>query len=235
MSGHRPSHSRGDGPRDRRRSITAVTGGSLPGWVRDEIVRTTPKPRREAAITALTDGISSYADERYGAALGPLRRAKELAPRAATIRELLGLSAYHAERWQEALSELRTFRRLTGETIHMPVEMDCLRGLRRDRDVETTWNLFQELGGDRSTDDEIRVVYASHLLDRERPRDAWEVIKPGRIVASAPPAAHRRWFVAARAALELGDRATARQLVRAIRDQDPDLPGLGDLEDRIPS
>lgn len=235
MSGHRSAHSRGDDSRGRRRSITAVKGGALPGWVRDEIVRTTPKPRREAAITALSDGISSYADERFPAALGPLRRAKELAPRAATIRELLGLSAYQAERWQEALSELRTFRRLTGETIHMPVEMDCLRALKRDRDVENSWNLFQELGGDRSTEDEVRVVYASHLLDRNRPREAWQIIQPGRIVASAPSAAHRRWFVAARTALELGDHGTARQLVRAIRDQDPDLPGLDELEERIPS
>ena len=232
MSDHhpRPGPDRTGG---RRRSITAVRGGSLPGWVRDEIVRTTPKPRREAALNALTDGVSAYADERYRAALDPLRRAKELAPRAATIRELLGLSSYQAERWQEALSELRTFRRLTGETIHMPVEMDCLRALGRGRDIETTWRLYQELGGDRSTDDELRVVYASHLLDEGLPREAWEAVKPGRIVAGAPEAAHRRWYVAARAALACGDPATARQLTRALRDQAPDLPGLDDLVARI--
>jgi hypothetical protein len=226
---HREGDRQPDARRGRRPSITAVRGDQLPAWVRDEVVRSTAKPRRDAALQLLREGISAYADDRFRAALRPLREAKELSPRAATIRELLGLSAYQAEAWEEALRELRTFRRITGETIHMPVEMDCQRALRRPADVGRTWELFQELGGDRATEDEVRVVYASHLLDEGRAREAWEVVKPGRLVANAAPGVHRRWFVAARAALACGDTETAARLERAIRQQDPELPGLDEL------
>src|SRR5690606_6444154 len=80
----------GDDRQPRRGSIAAVPTGDLPRWVRDEITRTAPKARREPAITHLTKAVSEFADERYGAAYTHLRSAKDLAPQAATIRELLG-------------------------------------------------------------------------------------------------------------------------------------------------
>src|SRR5680860_1637546 len=82
-----------------RRSIAAVPAGDLPRWVRDEITRTAPKDRREPALLNLSKAVAEFADERFGAAFELLKRAKDLAPQAATIRELLGLSAYHLERW----------------------------------------------------------------------------------------------------------------------------------------
>ena len=107
-----------------------------------------------------------------------LRKAKNLAPRSSTVREMLGLSAYRTGQWEEALRELRTFRRITGDVIHMPVEMDCLRALGRPGDVTKTWNLLQDLDAPASVGHEARVVYASFLLDQGKPRDAWQVIKP---------------------------------------------------------
>ena len=70
----------------------------------------------------------------------------------------------------------------------------------------------------------------SHLLDQGKVKAAWEVIKPGRLVASAPEAELRRWFVAARVALAAGDRDTARRLTTAIGKQAPALPGLEELQ-----
>jgi hypothetical protein len=237
MSNHRRPHDRqtprsGVGRR-RPRTITAVPGGTLPRWVRDEITRSTPKDRRAAAIRLLADAAEEFADRRFRQAVHHLQDAKALAPRSATIRELLGLSSYNLDRWDQALRELRAFRRLSGETIHMPVEIDCLRALGKTREVHTTWALFLELGGDRDTDREARVVYASHLLDEGRPADAWKVIKPGRLVSPAPDKELRRWFVAARVALAAGDRPTARQLVEAIARQQPDLAGLEELRESI--
>lgn len=226
-----------DGRQQRERGsrgpITAAAGGQLPKWVRDEILRSTPKERRDPAINELQTGLNHYADERFRQALNALRRAKALAPRAATIRELLGLSAYHLDEWEEALRELRTFRRLTGETTQLPVEMDCLRALGRHADVEKTWNQFKEVGGSRDTDDEARVVYASHLLDRGLVSEAWSVIKPGRLIADPPVSALRRWAVAARVAAAAGDHDSARKLVDAIRDREPSLPWLEELERSI--
>ena len=224
-------------PRDQARrrggAIKAARGGRLPGWVREEVVRSTPRQRRDAALRALTEGIEAFSEERFGRALRALREAKSLAPRAATVRELLGLAAYHEERWQEALRELRTFRRLTGDTTHMAVELDCLRALGRDRDVHKTWDRFRELGGGRIADDEARVVYASFLLDQGDLRRAWEVIKPGRLVDNAPESRLRRWFVAARVAAANRDRKAAATLAEAVRRQAPDMPGLNDLQAEI--
>lgn len=228
--GH-PAHKRGShgGKKPQHKTITSVKGGQLPKWVRDEITRSTPKDRRQPAINHLTAAMESFAEERYPAAVGELRRAKKLSPRSATIREMLGLSAYRSGNWDEALRELRTYRRLSGDLIHYPVEMDCLRALERPDDVIKAWDRLQDYDISPTINHEARVVYASFLLDQGRPRDAWPVIKPGRLVASPSPGELRRWYVAARVALEAGDKEAARRLVAALDEQEPDFEGVDEL------
>jgi hypothetical protein len=215
------------------RTITAVKGGQLPKWVRDEILRSTPKDRREPALGHLAKGMQEFADERYKSALPELRKAKELSPRSSTVREILGLSAYRAGLWEEGLRELRTFRRLTGEMMHTPVEMDCLRALGRGEDVVKTWEIIQGADVTPAVQHEARVVYASHLLDTGRPRDAWAVIKPGRLVANPSMAELRRWYVAARVALSAGDSEAARRLVTAIERHEVDFEGVDQLRAEV--
>ena len=205
----------------------------LPRWVREEITRTAPKARREPALTHLSKAVSEYADGRFAAAYNELKRAKDLAPQAATIRELLGLSAYNLEKWEEALRELRTFRRISGETTQMPVEIDCLRALGRTEDAEKTFQQLRTLDPRPETDDEARVVFASSLLDRGLIADAWRVIKPGRLVANPRPSTLRRWYVAARVANAAGDLDAAQRFVAAIGDSDSDFPGLADLQAEV--
>lgn len=225
----RDNKRRQDGYDRRHRTVTTVPSGQLPKWVRDDIIRSTPKDRREPALMHLSRALDQFADERYAAALPDLRTAKALAPRSSTIREMLGLSAYHTGNWEEALRELRTFRRITGDIIHMPVEMDCLRALGRKGDVTKTWERIQDLETSPTVSHEASVVYASFLLDEGRPRDAWQVIKPGRLVASASPGELRRWFVAARVAIAVGDLDAARKLIAALDEQEPDFEGVDEL------
>ena len=222
----------GKAPRPHR-TITSVPSGQVPKWVRDEILRSTPKDRREPAIGHLTKGMEHFADERYPAAASELRKAKELSPRSSTVRELLGLSAYRSGMWEEGLRELRTFRRITGDLIHMPVEMDCLRALGRKEDVTKTWERIQEHDISATISHEARVVYASFLLDEGRPRDAWPIIKPKRLVASPTDGELRRWYVAARVALEAGDKEAARRLVSALEDQETDFEGVAELRQAL--
>ena len=80
---------------------------------------------------------------------------------------------------------------------------------------------------------EARVVYASFLLDQGRPREAWPIIKPGRLIASPSEAEQRRWYVAARVALEAGDKDAARRIVAALDEQDPDFEGVDDLRSAL--
>ncbi|MDX1469624.1 MAG: hypothetical protein R3258_09800 [Acidimicrobiia bacterium] len=207
--------------------------GQLPKWVRDEIVRSTPKDRREPALLHLSRGMEHFANERYPAAATELRKAKKLSPRSSTIRELLGLATYRSGGWEEALRELRTYRRLTGDLVHMPVEMDSLRAMGRSHDVTKTWDRMQEHDLSPTVDNEARVVYASFLLDEGKPRDAWTVIKPGRLVASPSPGELRRWFVAAKVALAAGDKEAARKLISALDDQEPDFEGVDQLRAQL--
>ncbi|WP_240630386.1 hypothetical protein [Specibacter cremeus] len=57
--------------------------------------------------------------------------------RLAAVREAVGITAYAAEHYGEALRELRTYRRISGANDHLPLMADCERGLGRpDRALE---------------------------------------------------------------------------------------------------
>lgn len=216
------------------RSRTAVgAGADLPKWLREEIVRTTKKDRRDATLNLLSAAAGSFEEGRYPAARKKLLEAKQLSSRAGAIRELLALSSYRMGLWEEALREIRAFRRITGDTTHLAVEMDALRALGREDGVEKTWQLFEELGGSRPAESELRVVYASFHLDQGDPRRAWEVSRPRRLTKEAAEWEIRLWYVAARAAARLGDKETARQIATAIEELDPAMPGLEDLHAEI--
>ncbi|HLV03141.1 MAG TPA: hypothetical protein VKY79_00985 [Actinomycetaceae bacterium] len=53
------------------------------------------------------------------------------AGRVAVVREAVALAAYATGRYPEALREVRTVRRLSGEDLHPAIEADCERGLGR--------------------------------------------------------------------------------------------------------
>ncbi|WP_433876615.1 hypothetical protein [Sinomonas atrocyanea] len=51
--------------------------------------------------------------------------------RIGAVREAVGMTAYAAGRYDDALREFRTFRRITGSSIHIAHMADCERGLGR--------------------------------------------------------------------------------------------------------
>lgn len=221
---------RPDQPAPRRPGAWTEGDDDLPRWVSEELARVTPTEKVAGAISALTAAARSFAEGRHDDALSAALEAKRQSPRDATIREVAGLSAYRLGRWEQALRELRTYRRLSGDTTHVPVEMDVLRALDRPEDVDEAWRMLQHFGGDEDTLNEARVVYGSFLLDREDPRRAWEVTGPSRLVADPSESETRVWYVAARAARALGDRGTARKIYEALERADEAMPGLDQLD-----
>jgi predicted Zn-dependent protease len=181
----------------------------------------------------LGEATAAFTEGKYPRALRHALRAKDLAPRDTTVREVLGLAAYRAGDWKLALRELRTYRRLTGETTHLPVEMDTLRAEGRADDVDKAWQQLQDLGGSPSALKEGKVVYGSHLLDVGRVAEARALVTPRSLSPKPHEEDLRVWYVAARAAALDRDAEAARRLRNAILQADPSFPGIDELENLI--
>lgn len=234
----------GNGSRDQAQSKRArnrSSGGKerrprpsvqLPRRVEEDLRRTSSKRGYKGALGALTTAAEALAAGRYPEAVKQARKAKESAPRDAAVREVLGLAEYRLGNWHTALRELRTYRRMTGESTHLPVEMDVLRALDRKKDVEEAWRLLITLGGPPVVMNEGKVVYASFLLDEGRSGEAWEVARPAKAPGRPGPGEIRLWFAAARAAKAVGESRWLDQLVTAIERADPGLAGLEELKKR---
>jgi len=190
----------------------------------------TPRARVGEAGHELEQAAIAFVGGRFAKARHHAEEAKALAPRLPAIREILGLAAYRTSRWEQALTELRTYRRLSGDTTHLPVEMDVLRALGRAEEVEAAHALLGRLGGSPATMSEARVVYGAFLLDEGRAREAWELTRPPSLKAEPSEGDLRVWYVAARAAARLGNQAGSRRLYQAIVEADPGFPGLDELE-----
>ncbi len=98
-------------------------------------------------------------------ALAHARAARQRAGRIAVVRETAGVIAYHAGEWAEALSELRTARRMSGGSGLLAVMADCERGLGRpERAIELgRSDEARRLKGDEAT--ELRIVVAGARMD----------------------------------------------------------------------
>jgi tetratricopeptide (TPR) repeat protein len=90
-------------------------------------------------------------DDDPEAALAHAMVARRLAPRVASVREAVGLAAYHAGSWQTAIAELRTYHRITGRQTHLAVIADCERALGRP---ERAVDLYRAANLDKLAPDE---------------------------------------------------------------------------------
>jgi hypothetical protein len=121
------------------------------------------------------------------AALEHARAARQRAARVGVVREAVGIAAYHAQEWAEALTELRTARRITGNPRNLAVIADCERALGRPEaalraltdpnfgrlDPETKAELFIVVAGARRDLGQLDAalgVLARGGLDRNQPR-----------------------------------------------------------------
>lgn len=100
-----------------------------------------------------------------GKALSHARYARKKAARVPMVREAVGLTAYHAGEWSQAVAELRAVRRMTGDETHLAVLADCERALGKpERAIE----LVREARGKNLPDAEaveLRIVAAGARRD----------------------------------------------------------------------
>jgi tetratricopeptide (TPR) repeat protein len=208
-------------------------GEELPRWVVEALTRVTAPERVRPALSALEAAASAFEEGLFDVAYREASRAKELSPRDATVRELIGLAAYRVGEWDVALRELRTYRRLAGAGEHVPIELDCLRALARLTELDDLWSQVDGLDLGPAVAVECVVVYASALIDQSRIEEAREAIE--QVDPRETDADHRLdlTYVEARVAASAGDAGKARILRNAIVEVDPSFPGIRELDAAI--
>jgi tetratricopeptide (TPR) repeat protein len=132
-------------------------------------------------------------------------QARSLAARVGVVRETCGIAAYRAGRWTDALSELRTARRLTGNVSYLPMMADAERALGR---LDRALALVEEPGArdaDRGTQIELLIVASGIRRDQGRPAAGVAVLQVPELTDGRwRPWSARLFYAYADALLEAG-------------------------------
>lgn len=165
-------------------------------------------------------------------ALDHARAAKERGGRVAVVRETLGIAAYHAGEWKEALSELRAARRMSGGPGLVAVMADCERGLGRpEKAIEIAHD--DELAGLSPAERADLAIVASGARRDLGDYDAavLELERFGLEITDSPLVAARVHYAYADALVDAGRGDEARAWFQRCSAEDED--DLLDAQERI--
>lgn len=170
-------------------------------------------------------------DDDPTAALAHARAARAMAGRVGAVREANGLVAYAAGEWAEALTELRTARRISGDPSHLPVIADCERALGRpDRALAVTED--PQAGRlDPAARVELLIVASGARRDLGQAAAAAAALQVGALEGPVRPWTARLRYAYADALLESGREDEARAWFARTTEIDPD--GETDAVDRL--
>jgi len=148
------------------------------------------------------------------------------------VRETCGVAAYRAQRWTEALAELRAARRITGLGSYVPLMADCERALGRlDRALELVTGA-EARGLSRETQVELRIVESGIRRDQGFPEAAVVALQVPELTDGRQRQGSARLFYAyADALVDAGRADEARYWFG--RAAAADLTGETDAADRV--
>ena len=171
-------------------------------------------------------------DEDPEAALAQARAARALGARVAVVRQAAGETAYAAGEWAEAIAELRTARRMTGDDSALPLIADAERALGRpDRALRLAQSPeAQSLPPAERA--EMRIVEAGARRDLGQLDAALVTLQgPGLDRRTIEPWSARLWYAYADVLLALGREDEARDWFGAAATVDAD--GSTDADERV--
>ena len=149
--------------------------------------------------------------------------ARRLAARVGIVRETVGIAAYRAGHWAEALAELRAARRLTGRTSYLPMMADSERALGR---IDRALGVIAESTRatlDRATEVELRIVESGIRRDQGLAEAAVVVLQlPELRERRLRPWSARLFYAYADALLDAGRTEQAREWFARAAAADPD-------------
>ena len=189
--------------------------------VRAEL-RSLSKPNAEAVAKYLV-AAGEIVDTDPARALAFARAARSRAARVAAVREAVGIAAYHAGEWSEALTELRTARRISGDPRNLPVIADCERALGRPEQAAKMLGDPDVRRLDAETRVELLIVVAGARRDLNQLDAALSVLARGGLDREHPRAgAVRLWYAYADALVAAGRTEEAAAWFAASAALDPD-------------
>jgi hypothetical protein len=177
-----------------------------------------------AALYALEAGDAPLAHQHAVAA-------RSRAARLPAVREMCGMAAYQSEMWAEALNEFRTYMRLTGDPVFLPLMADCERGLGRPQRALQIARSEQVRSLDAEARIEMRIVASGARRDLGQMDAAIAVLEIPELDSRAhTPLVTRIRYAYAEALLAAGQRTKARDwFVKAAL---ADVEDLTDAADR---
>jgi len=171
-------------------------------------------------------------DDDPEAAYAHAAAARRLASRVAVTREALGLAAYALGKFDQALAELRAYRRLSGDESHLPLVADCERGLGRPERALELANSAAAKRLDAPNRRELRIVVAGARLDMKQPDAAVLLLEhdPELATATVDESLVRLRYAYAAALLAAGREDEAYRWFSTVAQQDES--GVTDAADR---
>jgi len=179
--------------------------------------------KADAAIGRLERAVQLFERGDAPGAAAEAAKAKELAPRAPAVREVLGLALYGLERYPQALSEMQAYRRMSGRADQNHIIADCLRSMgRSDRAVPLAEEALAARGVPIAAKAEAVIVAASALADQGKFDQALGMLRRVRTRDDvASPEVLRVWYVTGDILERAGRRAEAQREFRKVVRHDP--------------
>ncbi|HLA92849.1 MAG TPA: tetratricopeptide repeat protein [Actinomycetota bacterium] len=212
----RPRSGQRSGPKTRRQTV-------LPNDVVVELRHMSKPGRAEDATRRLERAVQLLERGDAPGAAAEAADAKRLAPRAPAVREVLGLALYGLERYQEALSEMQAYRRMSGRADQNHIIADCLRSVGRgDRAVPLAEEALAARGIPVAAKAEAVIVAASALADQGKFDQALGMLRRIRTRDDvASPEVLRVWYVTGDILERSGHPQEAQREFRKIVRHDP--------------
>ncbi len=153
-----------------------------------------------------------------GAAVTEAEKAKRQAKRSSAVREVLGLAYYGQGRWQDAVTELKAYRRMSGRRDQNHLIADSLRGLGKpDEAVPLAEEALRDPKVPSDAKAEAVIVAASALADRGRTAEALAFLRRARTEEDvSEPWTLRLWYARGDILEKAGRREEAATEFRKI-------------------
>ena len=176
----------------------------------------------DAAIGRLERAVQLLERGDARGAVAEAAKAKALAPRSTTVREVLGLGLYGQERYREALTEMQAYRRMSGRADQNHIVADCQRAIGHpERAVPLAEEALAAQRVPLSSKAEAVIVAASALADMGRFDQSLGLLRRVRTRDDvAGPEVLRVWYVTADVLERAGRKDEAAREFRKIMRHD---------------